>query len=207
MKTKLILILSAMLAIAFTAAAVLPEPSTGFAVGTTNGASTLSYAIVSARSKNGGAPRVQYLNAGSDKAGSKVQFYVVGSEATINSFSNSTTTLYVLTTNTPGSPTWQSGTCIIRHIASDTYEKRTLAANSSSTNIVVTAAPYQTAPGDKVYWVTTAGAGTINWGVSTNGIGPSGGGIYVGQVGKPLLLEIDATTAGAINVVSGEYLP
>lgn len=189
----------------FTARAALSDPVNGFAQGTTNAGTALSYVIVSPRTTlEGAAPRVQYLNAASDKAGSAVQFYRVTSQITAT-YTNSTTTLPVNTTNT--GVNWRSGTVIVRHLADDSYEKRTLTNNTGSTNVVVTAAPLGTVlPGDILYYAVTSGAGTINWGASTNSLGPTAGGIYIGQKAKPLLLEIDATTYGALNVVSGDYV-
>jgi len=182
---------------------------TGFAVGTTNGATTLSYAVVpiGGSTADASCPRVQFINAGSDLATGKVQFYSVLDSITAT-YTNSTTTLFVNTTNTVGE-NWQAGTVLIRHLAGGGYyEKRTLAANTGSTNIVVTVAPLGAVlPGDIVYYVSTTGAGTIFWGASTNSLGgSSAAGLYVGQRQRPLLLEINATTAGAINVVSGDYI-
>ena len=175
----------------------------GFSACTTNGATTLSYAIVSANSASGGAPIVTYVNAASDKANSRLQFYRVDAATSAN-FSNSTVTLPVNSTNGIGDG---SGVIIIRHVASDTYEKRTLTTSTGSTNLVVTVAPLGTvAPGDLIYHATQTGAGCIRWGASTNSVGPSNGPLYSGQAGLPLLVEIDATTVGEVNVVSGNYV-
>ncbi len=185
--------------------AAAPDPVNGWAVTTTNGGTTLSYAIVSPRgTQSGAAVRVQYLNATSDKSTSKVQFYKVDAQSAIT-YTNSTTTLFVNTTN--NGVNWQSGTVIIRHNIDDSYEKRTLGANTGSTNIAVTVAPMGTVlPGDIVYHVTTTGAGSIPVGSATLTLGPTSGAIYIGQKDKPLLLEIDATTSGTLNVASGDYV-
>ncbi len=199
-------IIAAVLFIAAAVVAAPPDPVNGFAVGGTN-SGTLAWAIVSPRGTQAGtAPKVTYLNCTSDKSTSKVQFYKVDAEAAVT-YTNSTTTLYVNTTNgTPGI-NWQSGTIIIRHLADDSYEKRTLTANTGSTNIIVTVAPLGTVlPGDHVYHATTTGAGTIPVGSATLTLGPSMGGVYIGQKDKPLLVEIDATTTGTMNLVSGEYI-
>jgi hypothetical protein len=60
-------------------------------------------------------------------------------------------------------------------------------------------------PGDLIYHATQTGAGCIRWGASTNSVGPTPGSIYTGQAGLPLLVEIDATTLGEVNVISGVY--
>ena len=188
-------------------ASAAPQPaSTGFAVGTTNGATTLSYAVIPVGGDTAAdsAPRVQFINAGSDLATSQVQFYRVLSSITAT-YTNSTVTLFVNSTNTGDA--WQSGTVLIWHGLDGKYEKRTLTANTGSTNVVVTAATLGAVrPGDKLYKVTTTGAGAITWGASTNSLVGTGSALYIGQRQSPLLVEINATTAGAINVVSGDYI-
>lgn len=196
--------LLALLAVTLTATAAPPDVVNGFAVGSTNRHGTLSYAIVSPRSPvTGAAPVVRYLNAGSDKVAGIVQFYKVTAQCTAAYATNSTTTLSVNRTNG-----FSSGdVVIIRHLTDDSYEKRILTTMTASTNLITTVAPLgAVVPGDIVYRCTTTGAGTIYWGASTNSINASGAPLYVGQKDTPLLLEIDATTAGAINVVAGDYV-
>lgn len=196
MKIKITFILSMLLAIPVLA---IDPPLPGFAASTTN-IGTLSSAIISARSSNGGAPRVTTLSVGSDKLASKVQFYKVLTEVQA-SHTNATTVLPVNSTNT------LSATIIVRHLVNDVYEKRTV-SGFGSTNLTVSAAPLQeTVPGDIIYGVTSTGVGSIAWGASTNTL-TSAGGLYFGQPNKPLLLEIDATgaAAGTLFVVSGDYV-
>lgn len=177
-------------------------------VSSTNKHGTLSYAIVSSRSPNGGAPVVKYLNAGSDLATASVQFYLITAEATVT-YTNSTTTLFVNNTNGFSSG---SDVIIIKHQNDDSYEKRILTSNTGATNLILTVAPMGvTVPGDKVYRCTTTTAekqlaGTIFWGATTNSLNAAGAPLYVGQPGLPLLLEINATTAGLVGIVSGDYV-
>jgi hypothetical protein len=49
-------------------------------------------------------------------------------------------------------------------------------------------------------------AGQIPIGATTNANGNAESGIFFGNSGKPLLMEIDGTSATAINVISGRYL-
>lgn len=189
------------------AAVGLTAPINGFSASTTNGgsSSTLSWAIVSARSGNGGAPAVTYINAGSSSNLAKIYFYKVNAQTAVT-YTNSTVTLFVNSTNGFS----MTGTIIVRHLADDTYEKRTLTASgqSASTNMVVTAATLGTVvPGDIVYQVTSDKS--INWGASTNTINASFP-VYYGQQGYPLLAEIDSlSTANGANLfmISGYYLP
>lgn len=189
--------------LAFSAAAALDQPTGGFSAGTTNGATTLSYAVVSARSVNGGTPAVQYINAQSDLAASTVRFGKVIAEATATT--NSTTRIDVLSTNT--GVNWQSGTIIVRHMVDDSYEKLTLTSNTGSTNVVTTVAPRGAVySGDKLYYVTT-NAATILWGATSNSVSAAGAPLFVGQQGKPLLVEVNGTSLATLNVASGIYLP
>ena len=199
------LAIGALLMSSFTSFAAPPEPVNGFTVSSTNLINALSYAIVSPRAPlPGSAPRITYINAGSAAGASFLTFYKVLNQTTVL-YTNTTTTIPVNTTNTGDN--WQSGTIIIRHHADDTYEKRTLAANTGATNVVVTAAPLGTVlPGDILYYAVTPGAGRIFWGPFTNSLSNPGG-IYIGQRDKPLLMEINGTGADAsVNLVAGDYV-
>jgi hypothetical protein len=183
--------------------AALPDPPAGFGVGTTNGATTLSWVIVPARSANNSAAAVTYINATSDKASSVVQFYRVTAQ-TQATYTNATVTLPVTGTNQ--GVNWNSGTCIIRHMVDDSYEKRSLTTGTGSTNIVLTAAPLGTVvPGDIIYFATTTAAAKIPVGAATLALSAASP-IYVGQVGKPLLMELDSTTTGTLNAAGGTYI-
>ena len=183
----------------------LPTPINSFSAGSTNGHGTLSHAIITARSGNGGAPAIKYINAGSDKVGATVRFSKVTSQMAAT-HTNSTTTLFVNSTNT--GVNWLAGTVVIRHLVNDVYEKRVLANNSAQTNIILTVAPLQeVVPGDIIYYCVT-NTPTIIWGpaASTNSLNAAGAPIYVGQAGYPLIVEIDATTAGVMSLVSGDFV-
>lgn len=193
-----------MFAMAAPVMAALFDPVNGFGVGTTNAASTLSWAVVPARSANGGAPAVSFINAGSATATSKIQFYKVTGVVQAKYATNTTVTLSVASTNGFAS----GDVIIIRRARDETYEKRTLTTMTTATNLVLTAAPTGAVyPGDYIYRVSTTGAGHITWGASTNSLGGIGT-IYVGQKGMPLLLEIDASgSTASLNAVGGIYLP
>lgn len=201
-KFKVLLALALAVALPCVAQQSIPTVSQlGFSACTTNGQGTASYAVISANSANGGAPVVTYINAASDKANSRFQFYRVDA-ITSATYTNSTTRLDVVQTNGIA----DGGTIVIRHVADDTYEKRTLTTSTGSTNLVVTVAPLGTVvPGDLIYHVTSTRAACIRWGASTNSVGPGSGPIYIGQAGYPLLVDIDATTLGEVNAISGYY--
>lgn len=190
----------------------LTDPVNGFGVGSTNVPGALPWAIVGARSANGGAPAVYHINAGSDATLASLRFYRVVSQTEAKFATNATTTISVASTNTPGTSSgwgWNAGTIIIRHMLDDTYEKRTLTTATGNTNIVTTAAPSTTVPGDIIYLVVTnATMGlTATGAVGTNSVNGGGGPIYVGQKGKPLMVEVNGTSAAVINSIGGLYLP
>jgi hypothetical protein len=189
-------------------AATLPSQgqSTIWAGGSTNGGTVLSWVIVPAKSANNGVPLVTFVNATSDDATSKVQSYRVTAAATANYAS---TTVSAPVNRTNGFAV--NDVVIIRHLASDTYEKRILAAAfTSATNLTLTVAPVTAlAIGDLVYRVTTTGAAAIPCGVATLSL--DGPGLLMGEkLGgnpTPLLLEIAGGTNATINAVAAQYVP
>ncbi len=180
------------------------QPYSVFAAGSTNGATALSWVIIGAHSVNGGAPLVTALNATTDKSTAKVQFYKVLRQTSVRYATNSGAVISVDSTNG-----FVSGDVIvIRHMVNDGYEKRTLTTMTSATNLTTTAAPYTTIPGDIVYGLTTVGAGSIpvlTNNINANVVSLSGGVIYGGQKGCPLLIEVDATTSGTLNYVTATF--
>jgi imidazole glycerol phosphate synthase subunit HisF len=201
-------LLGAVIALGITVATIAaPVPYNTYSAGTTN-AGTASDVIIGALSANGGIPVVTAIDAISDKNGSRVTAYRVTHE-TAATHTNSTTTLFVQGTNGFG----VSGTIIIRHLLTDTYEKRALGNNSSATNLVVTAASLEAVvPGDIIYKVASSGAGSLSMKTNTFTVANSGLSltltgerIIAGQKGKPLLLEVDADTTGAIRLVTAKF--
>lgn len=181
----------------------LDDPQNGFGVGSTNFNVNPSWAIIPARSANGGAPAVNFIAAGSDLAGAVVSFYKVTAQTVARYSTNVTVTLSVDRTNG-----FASGTVIIiQHLANDSYEKKILTTMTASTNLITTVAPAGTvSPGDIIYAVSTSSAPSIAWGATTNTISAAAP-IVVGQRGKPLLVEINSTSAGQLRAVGGTYLP
>jgi hypothetical protein len=184
-----------------------PAPAVDFfGVGTTNGNSTLSWAIVGNRSKGGGAPVVTTLSVGQDASSAYVRFYKVdaGPLKCILA-TNTSARIYVENTNNSAA-NWQAGAVIIRHIVDDTYEKRLCTANDGSTNLILTVATLGAmSVGDLVYHCISNSQPTMSFEIKTNTYG-MGGPIFVGQKGYPLLVEIFGTAA-SVNAVGGFYTP
>lgn len=165
---------------------------TGTALGGTN-----AFAVVSANSRNNGTPLVTYLSVTSDTSVTKARFYTVTGYADIQA-TNSGTTLYVntnlfMTANT---------VCVLRHMTGDTYEK-IVAASVANTNQLTSAyAPVTAAiPGDRLY--ALALAGYIPVGSSTLSL--TGSGIFSGQPGMPLCVDITGTSACSVNALCASY--
>lgn len=172
--------------------------------GTTNGNTALSWCIVPARSSILGTPVVEYINASSDLVLAAVTNYTCTTQQSVN-YTNST--VYIPITSTNG---FASGDyVVIRHQLTDNYEKRVLTTPVNSTNIVLTVAPIETTvPGDIVYRYQGLGSAFIAFNaagtnISINSTRP----IFAGQRGKPMLIEVNATTRGSVNAVTATWLP
>lgn len=174
----------------------------GYSAITTNGASALSWAFISARGKDAGAPALTFVSATTDKVGAKIQCYKV-TATTFATITNTTTAIPVAQTNGFA----QNDIIIIRHLLDDSYEKRTLGAFVTNNALAVSAAPLGTVKtNDVIYRVTTTGAPT--WptgGALTNSW--SGPALAVGQGGYPLLVEVDGTSSATLNLITAIYLP
>lgn len=179
--------------------------------GSTNGnLSTASWAIIGNNSANAGIPVVTYINGVEPTAtGAKVQFFRITDQVGVNG-TNTTVTIPVVITNGFG----VGDSIVIRHMANDTYERRVVTTLTTSNALVLTQAPTTTTvPGDIVYRATNNLAGNIPLSTNTvttkNEITLSGPGIYSGQRGLPLLIELQGGTANSVllNSVNAVIVP
>lgn len=168
---------------------------TGHSAGGTAG-TTVSSGILSSRGNTGNAPTVTYVSATSDKSTSKILFYNVATSTGITG-ANTTTSIPVTATNGFAA----NDILIIEHQTTDTYERR-IVSSVTATAVVVTVAPTTaTVSGDVLHDCTTASS--IPVGAAT--VSAIGNGIYVGQAKKPLLVEVDGTSACTLNAVTANY--
>lgn len=191
---------------AITAVSTANPAITGFCVSSGSNNSALAWAVITARSGNNGTPVVTFLDYGTDLAKAVLQTYKVNAQATCT-FTNSTVTIPV--NNTNGFNAAGSAVIVIRHMLSDTYDRCVLTTSTGSTNLVVTQAPVTTTvPGDKIYQCVTTGAGSlvVSTVATTNNLAAPGG-IFVGQQGLPLLIEMNGTSAASLFAASGYFLP
>ena len=162
-------------------------------------------------------PAATYASVTSDLAGSKFTLWYANSSGQAITATNTTTSLSVNSTNglTVGNPV------VINH-ASGIVEARILSnATATSSNVltsalfpytvttnftytlVVNAAPtYAAIPGDQVFGYSIQGS--IPVGSATLTVGPAPY-VLVGQFQTPMLTSINFTSAGQINLITGEF--
>lgn len=199
MKNRLLIGLVGLLGLAAASAQIVPKYT--FNLGAGGGGegpgNTNSYAIISAQSVRGGAPIVTYVDATSDNPDSVIQCYRVGYIMNISDTSTSTN-LYV---NAVPKGADVAGVLVLRHTASDTYE-RLYSESATATNLVTTVAPTDSmVVGDTVYFMLANGK--IPCGAANKAV--SGPGIFIGQRDLPLLIEVDGTNACSLNAVCAGY--
>ncbi len=173
----------------------------------TSAVESVNYAVASASSFFAGPPVCSFLSATSDKAGSVAQFYAA--TATVQLGTNTTPTNIQTLASSVGILTNSTASLvIIRHLATDTYDRAKISTNDL---VSITLDPNypltqttSTVNGDLLYLM--AKAGKIPVGSATITIGP-GGNVFVGQLNRPLLVETTGNnyTNVAINAFSGFY--
>jgi hypothetical protein len=164
-----------------------------------NAGSTIASVIASANAYNGGAPCVTAYSFSSDLSSARAIFYKCVTNTTAN-YANTTVSVPVRSTND-----FVSGDIIvIRHTADDSYERRILTTFTSGTNLTLTVAPTTAvAIGDTIYRCSTNNAGSLL--ISNLTVTAQSTGLYHGQPGCPLLIDLNGTSACSINLVSGFY--
>lgn len=179
------------------AAVSAPAALNAFSKTSTDIGATNSHVIISANGN--GAPRVEYVNVTSDKAGALLLFYTTSPGVVLN-----------LATNASQAVLWLVGTSyaandivVLRHLSTDVYERLVVSA-STSTNVTATASVVgATVAGDILYKVTAGPA--IAVGAATVAVSTASGAVYNGKEGLPLYAEVDGTSASQINLISGIY--
>lgn len=179
----------------------IADAKTGTDVGT-----TLCYAILSGDGgteyyENGSSrrltPFVTFLSATTDKS-TAITFRVPDGNVAVASGANTTTSCPVAATNGFA----ENDVVIIRHQATDTYERAVLGAFATNNAIVLAADPGTAmAAGDLIYRVAASGTIPIN-NTTVNYYGDI---IYSGKPGLPLMVDIDGTSACQINAVCATY--
>jgi hypothetical protein len=199
MKFKLSFTILLALALPSFAMDALAQSYSVYSTGNTLVSDSLSTATIGMRSSNGGTPLLTYLNATGDTSTSCVTFYACKNKVMVN-YTNTATSIPVDATNG-----FSSGDVIlIQHIVGDKYEERKLAAFTGQTNLTTTLDPtLEVTPGDVIYRVVP----TATIPVGSNSISISGPGIFSGQRGLPLLMDITGSAAVYINAACATMTP
>lgn len=181
------------LAAAITARADLFYSGYGTGVST-----TLCYNIVPP--KGALIPCVQYINVTSDKAASVIQFYTAGTPVVITATqSYATNILTAVGTGFSG-----SDVVVVWHKTSGTFERGAV-SSAGATSITLSAnLGTKATAGDLIYKMTASGS--IPVGAATKELNAPGGAVFTGQgSNKPILIDIDGTSACKINAVCVVY--
>ena len=198
------LVLALMFIVLIGQAQAAPPPAlTGFGAGGSGpGANSISNFVVSANAANGGVAVITYLNVTGGNSDNVTKFYQPSGYATIATNANSTVTIPVGIGNTNG---FAAGDIVvIRHVATDTYERRVLDTFANNYSLTLTVAPSTAlVAGDVIYKMTLSGQ--IITGTAKEINNP--GGLYWGARPGPVLLDVSGTSVAltGIQCVSGYY--
>jgi hypothetical protein len=178
---------------------ILPAYAENTFSGNGTGTTTLSYYIPSMR--YAGQPAFEFASVTSDKASSVLKFYSAAAPVAVTLATNaSQVVLYCVPVGITN-----ANVVVVRNLTADTYQ-RLVVSSATSTSLTFTAnLANASVVGDLVYLETAAG--TIPIGTNTVTLGPSSWGFWFGQKNRPALVEVDGTSACAINSISGRYLP
>lgn len=189
-----------------------------------NNVDTVTYYVASANSVNQGPACAGVLNLHSDLSTAVLQFYnttnsyaLTGTNATVSG--SSTTNIPTSSGITNASGVTSNGVCVIRHTATDTYERNRFYAGTTTNIIFMYPLLVTTTDGDIVYACARSGSilvGTNNPIANATTIGPigTGAGIASGNLlnnaNTPFLMELNGTSISdkvQINIANGFYLP
>jgi hypothetical protein len=155
-------------------------------------------ATISAQSANGGIPVLTYLNVTASGDSGYVTFWTVASQtvATGDSVSNSIPVVSVTG--------YQTGTLLIRHMASDTYDRVT-PSTAQGLNLRVSPLPSSTVvAGDIIYKMMSVASIPVSAG---NLVIDNPSGIFSGLEKMPLMVTVQGTGKYQINAACAKYLP
>jgi hypothetical protein len=165
---------------------------TGTAISTTN-----SHYIIPASGV--GVPVITYLDATGDTSPSVLTFRTASTKTAVTTAASASATTLVCV----GTGFSAGNTIVLQHVTADTYE-RLVVSTASATNIVTTAGiGTAAAAGDVIWLVSTAGTAS---GFTTTAQRYSAGGLFSGDRGKPILVNLTGTNTPTLNAVSGYYL-
>lgn len=205
------------LTLAFMAISVCAKADVGFSVFATPGTAinpATNYAIVPTQSRNGGEPLVTYVNTTSVfSTGTASLTSYVSTNQTLEAptLTNSTTTLYVNSTNGFVAGQW----VVIQHLWMNLprfqNEAAVISAVQNTNQIVLVTAPVNAVlPGDVINQETAWASIPLTSSASPSSI--NGPGIFSGQRNEPFLFVAAGTGASSadtniINTINAVYQP
>jgi hypothetical protein len=180
----------------------------------TNGGTTLSWAITTANSIAGGTPVVTFLSATGDTNTSVVQFYRISRVLPVKAVASGTNVSVANTNGFTGTNGWASNdVVVVNHRTGDTYEKLTIYSASNTNDVlhspnadylIFSTVPQGTrATGDLIYQLTTTGAPSLP--VGSNSVSYSGS-IYAGQRGYPIYAEVNGDASATLHLMTVQFI-
>lgn len=147
-----------------------------------------------------GNARIEFINAATDKATAYISFFTNRAAAIVLTNTPAAGTSNI--TFTSNSTLTNGDALVIRHQTGATYKYNV--GSATGTNVFLTR-PLSNAVVSGDVLNEYALAGRVAWPATTNSLNAAGSGIFNGPWGQPVLVELDSTSAGALNVVSGSY--
>lgn len=170
--------------------------------------SNLAYYIVPGNSSKAGGPAVEYLNVTSDAATGKVVFRTETNSATLSAASSGTTNkIYVAS---GGAAFISDSIIVLRHAASETYERLIVLGSTSTTITLTNATALAVAKGDTIHQMSASGSlpvGNVCLSTPPSKEFAPPSPLFRGEPGEPLLVEVTGagTNVYSINAISGRY--
>lgn len=143
---------------------------------------------------------ISYLNATSDKAGSLAQFYTAGSPIPVTGSSTNGASVVKCT----GTRLATNDVVVVvsgPNTATPSAFRHTVSIITSSNVTFAQATTSAFVYGDSIYRMTAAASVPV--GAANLKLGPENGYFYVGQSGKPVLIQLDSTSSGTLSLITG----
>lgn len=147
-----------------------------------------------------GQPVVKYFSATSDKSGSTIKGYTAAAGIPVTATAASGQA--VVTHASSASAFAANDIVIVRSVANNTYQRCVVASDTATSVTFNENLTFALAAGDQLYIATVnaqipVAAATVSVLSET----------FVGAEGRPLLIDLDGTSASQINAITVEYKP
>jgi len=146
---------------------------------------------------------VHFLRATSDLATAVCKVYSSGAPVKITAASGGSTNVVGVSAADATTFTTTNRVLILRHVASDTYERLVNLTPTGNTIKFAIATETAVAKDDLIYVCTAVGPGLLVGAAQKEYNIPDG--IFTGDAGRPLLFEVNATTLAKIEAYAGKF--